>query len=1475
MAVPSSQRQKRFLTDLKKKVPIIPCKISDIGLSYSDLVKLEKRASELQIAELMGGERLQLIRNSLETLEKWAASAIDADQSKDVRRIRESIAMGEDLFSRGFIKTVPLYKLITRANRKRLKLLDEYDSSNDPWLPLSISSTPMTHLEGILTPEDQAKLQNLYNRWEGWVGSGYFDLQAALELLHGVHETDLCQHSSYPLLQKALNLLSLDLSKIDAEPLYVRLRSSALSKLIAIVSLSPALGDGVDIPPTYATEVAKAIERANDGQFKKLCDQSFNMLLIRTYPQKVGSLIYAIQRSYGQGRTIRPRKSTSTTNRSLEGMQTRSSRTSLYKTVKLKQVSLMVLERTLKEGERLARLSRSDKEVAKAVDSLREAIEEIRTRKNNIDMLVDTGDISTWTPIEDLSNLEYLWVYKVEVDSMIGRFINVLSGLRPELYRDQVDAVKRVLRRLRIEQSLVVNVLTGQAASYLELEETLSIDGSESGLLAFFAERVAMIRSQLKTKLVGLSIAELGEWLTTVTAAETDGPIRISVSDSETVNRAKSLHDEAEAVVSSVARVLQALGGIGPVGAAAETLQRLNLGPSLRVILGKVSDLSMQLQLVDSQIEWLRVVDWFHRATSENEGDINALIELHSESQLLNAEHVEGDVAVVLSQLSERVANVTSLISEITAGGFSKLSQATQMGLISAEIERVKMDIEDYHNRLGTVQGLLTDQGVRISVVTTTAQAISGFRQQYGLMEDDGGNDFGLSAIIAANNSLTILGERDAVEETLEQLTRFESPEISRANRHLEKTKELESQIDQVTKKHDSVNTSFSKLIELSESKTLLLKKSGKLRIGLSLRGKRKLLISLHTTLCNLMQQWHSAIGLKPKWVYLFILKAVGVFLQLPVEWVSRQVDACTEILKDAKKSLSEFSKARFMVPVFHVSLYEPLEKIRANMESKLGVSITLNYASTERRVESISSHDLKDGRVRERIFPKLGGPSKTALIEPSDSQSVSDLFDKRKTPESYDQSIEQMLLLCKAVMAEATSALETAGLRSKAGSGPNASSGDAGAGMSFTKFLSSSFSSLDIGRPSPTAADPLAELLTSGATPGKSFLDRYYDQLKSGGTGSPASGGASTPIEIRKPGQVMKPVVTAPPPGFAAPPKSIAVSPDDSAVVSSSNGVVVWKGDVVGPKHAFKLPIALYPLFRNPSPGIVKQVLMNHQSWQFEGSLGIGKFSEHYSKLMHPAHRAKREPYSFLITSEVPDRVLESVPVNTASAFAIIVAPYKIKLWIACGDGSVSFQSPLPLLPRIYFAFIEMPLPLMLNVGPVENVFDPTDLTTRLNSLPSEDGSAIQAPLVVEEPLPSKPMRVVEPVAAEDPSLTKVYQSFAQGAAPPPAPLPSPRPRSEPPVPPPQPAYVNPMTAYYGRPAAHPSAMSSLVIGAPSTGSNIDQLPNPRRGICRFYNTSQGCQSGSRCRFTHACAVCGHEDHTSSFHEGQQYYRY
>jgi hypothetical protein len=951
----------------------------------------------------------------------------------------------------------------------------------------------------------------------------------------------------------------------------------------------------------------------------------------------------------------------------------------------------------------------------------------------------------------------------------------------------------------------------------------------------------------------------------------------------------------------------------------AESIVRSNpvLEKELSDILEQISDIKDVVRLTRVRtspadpvnwMEYLFALDWVTQARPcLCDGlDVNALITLHktAESMSLGAVLANTPMASLLAEISGKVETITNLIDQVTSGDFSALKTLNSYGLVTPEIERVKMDIEDYQTRLILADRIISSDETEVSMksVARIIEASDEFFERYKAVSGDDHLQQ-LRELSDLNTSLSSLRDREEVESALNKLTRFSSDEISRAKRHLEKTKDLESEIDQIAKKLDTVNTNWSKLVELVETKHSLLKKSGKLKISLTSRGFRKIVLSTFHSVSNLVQQWASSGGTarRPKWVYLYILRSVGGFLQAEtgqqvpsLGWLTKQLDACNEIIKDAKKSLSDFAKARFMVPLFHFALYEPLEKVRQNLESKSGFSIAFNYASGERRLESVSSHDK--GKVRERIFPRVGGPAKSALIEPPDSSNISESFEKRKSPESMDQAIDQLLMVLRAIIADCSeNAVSSHGERLKTGSSTEG-------GMSFTKFLSSSFSNLDIGA---SVAVPEVELAQEGS--GKSFLDRYYELMQTSSSRKPSPpstpSGSATPLDRKR---LLPPAAVAPPPGVGAPP-GISAPPKAQKIITSEastkDPLIVWQGELVGPKHAFRLPISLVPLFKSPSGLVVKQALASHSNWQYEGSLGLAKFVEHYTKLMHPAHRAKREPYNLVIASDQSDRFFECLPPNTATAFTIIIAPYKVKLWTVTADGSVPYH-PLPMRPRIASAFIEMPLPLLHNAGPVENVFDASELESRISTIRSElenighEGVSVlecSSPAstqgirtVVEEP---QPMHA--PVPVEDPLMSRVYQAMSARRETEPLPPPIPREvkrmRSDdmlsaptwqaPPSAPPQ--TWNPMSTYYSRPGSvsmgPPSAMPTLVIGAPSSGQNIDQLPHPKRGSCRFFNTVQGCQSGSRCKFLHTCAVCGSESHPAMYHENQQpgYSRY
>jgi hypothetical protein len=168
-------------------------------------------------------------------------------------------------------------------------------------------------------------------------------------------------------------------------------------------------------------------------------------------------------------------------------------------------------------------------------------------------------------------------------------------------------------------------------------------------------------------------------------------------------------------------------------------------------------------------------------------------------------------------------------------------------------------------------------------------------------------------------------------------------------------------------------------------------------------------------------------------------------------------------------------------------------------------------------------------------------------------------------------------------------------------------------------------------------------------------------------------------------------------------------------------------------------------------------------------------------------------------------------------------------------------------------FAFIEMPIAVFHPCAcALENLFTADEIDhavdrIRMHTAESSDTLIERLPqhtvVIQSEPIPvysSPPPREPE---QKRPKTTDEYER-------PPPSMPS---------------------AYFSRPMVKASAPSvpGFVIGAPSTGPALDQLPNVQKGLCRFFNTVQGCQTGNRCRYVHKCSICGSDAHAAIFHDG------
>ena len=1537
----SSQRQKRLLTDLRKRLPEFPCSIGESGLQYTDLIKLDKRAAEVQVSSVMGGARLEWIREVLEDLEKWAAEAIKVNESGDPRSVRAIAKAGEETFSPQFMKSVPLFKLLIRTNRKKVKLLEEYEARPDDWIPLSLTFTSMDQLSSILSEMDSEKLSNLYMRWDRLVTNGYFDLQAVLELLKGLHDDDLRTHASFPLLQKALKLLSIDLSRIDAEPIFVRVRSSVVAKLVSVVALTPAFSDDADLPSTYALEVSRAVERSNDAGFKKLCESRLNLLMVKTFPAKVASLLEDLHRPYGQKESFhqlvrrRKQKGGEVTAAYKSGMRTRSRTGSKKRSVKPSTVSFKRLEDVVKEGERLYRVSRRDEHVFAALDLAKSEMEIFEAKRLEITSNLDDADILNWD-LPDQWTPEWLALYRHELRFRASTVVAAAKGLKPGLFPDELVRVKDTLFRLRLEARLAGTKLI----AFHEIDHCISVIPEEErdfGLVSEFTKILVEVKILLKKK-PAPHISDLRAWVN-----EVEKVPRVDVSGKEEVRLVKRHLAQAEHILAQAEELSHRFG------ARAKSLDEIVFSQSdileLRGIASAVDDIRDLVVLVDKRtsldqpvtsIEWIQASVWYSDAKSAV-SDISTLIDLNRRANMLGLHLMllaSSQVPRLVEDIAGRVETISRLISEIRGGDFEKISLLDSQYVVIGELERIKMDIADFEAFSAIAHQLVHGDRVNVSIsrVGHVVAAIDGFCTQYNAEQQDGVVET-LKELLVLNGSLGDIREREELEQALSRLAGIVSEEISGAEKHLSKMREVESGIDSLARKQDQI-----------EEKYELLKKCNKLKISVSDKSIKRLVVSLHASLVAAVQT-----SGKPKWVHLYVLRALGGIVgKSKLEWVSKQLDACNEILKDSKKSFTDFCRNRFMVAAFHCDLYEPMETIRKNFQDKLTDSkIVFNYNESVRRLESIAV-TTTEGNVTDRQFPRVGGFAKSLLVEPENSDRISPLFENRKVPDSISAALDQILRLAKDVLAEQRQMrqLSTTSAEKK-------TAASAATGMSFTKFLSSSFSNLDISASDAAEVPDMDTLLTPSAEGGnKSFLDRYYELMRARSVVVPS--GASTPLET--------PAVKTGPPAIAGPPiiggpPAIVVPPGlvRSGSAKDSGGPSVWEGDIAGPRNSFRFKIGLVPLFTRPTKSeqsLLRQVLAGHSCWQFEGQLPIGKFVEHYVKLMHPAHRAKREPFNFVITGKEDENFFEALPVNTASAFVVIAAPYKIKLWVLAVDAPIH---PLAAIARTVFGFMEIPQAVL--PGGVENVFELSDIYAAVESVRASGGKmgVLDAPLVQQAPATQPPVQTgpvhVQPHPEQgpgrndDPLISRMFEVMAASRDVPgrgmeiphprddnrmpqrgrdfepsdqrghgrereyeaprgdhrgrdehripernmdfsPPPRESKRPREEEswsaerrwndPQPPVAPSWQPPThwgapTYRQVAPVGNPS-MPGLVIGAPSTGVTIDQMPNPKRGACRFFNMRQGCQGGSRCRYSHNCTVCGSEDHGATFHDQMDY---
>jgi hypothetical protein len=666
---------------------------------------------------------------------------------------------------------------------------------------------------------------------------------------------------------------------------------------------------------------------------------------------------------------------------------------------------------------------------------------------------------------------------------------------------------------------------------------------------------------------------------------------------------------------------------------------------------------------------------------------------------------------------------------------------------------------------------------------------------------------------------------------------------------------------------------------------------------------KTRFFHSLINVIAQTIRLWtihRKALGfsLPPPWLALYEVRGIGSSLSVSEEvlsWLTKQLSACSEIIKESRRSVADFAKNRFMIPRFHLNLYEPMETVRVNMDRKLGESksIKLYFKDTSgstRQLESICVINTETGNVLTREFPRIT----PVPNEPHDSHILSDRFKKRRVPKSPAQATSDLISFLRYFRTLLKNHRKT-----QKNLSPSNPSKSASGPMSFTKFLSSSFGSLEFGQEEDIDASVVDSPIEM--KPGDSFFDIYLSKTQRlvEPAVPPITRRASPPLEILAP--VAKPAPVAPPP-VARPPAPVRPSSPSGPQVG------LWSGCLEGPTlkggaKEYKLDIALFPFFRFPRTGTPEydtlvQVLRPVVAFQFEGAIGGAKFADHYGKLMAPAVRKRREPFSFLVgrrslESTESEQVFAKIPPNTATAFTAFIPPYKLKLWLVrVDDETIS----LPVVPGFIFGFMEIP-PNVFVPTTLVNIFGLSEIHTAAMRIKNEHPNLVlggengvidldtdkNVPTVLPTSIPVS--TAVPPPPNNNEALARVFEMMNQTSTQHPlapkrdawsgdpytqhgesrVPV-----RSEPDPPRNMPSYPFAPPSYQSR-SSHNFPTTNFVFGAPSSGPTVDQLPNPKKGACKFFNLPVGCQSGSSCKYGHMCSVCGAEDHPGYTHDCEQ----
>ena len=1543
-----SHRWKRFDTDLRRKLPVFPISIAETSLRYPDLEKIQKRATEIGIPSTYPNERFVWVMKVLNNLEKWAAHIIPVNDAESVKDTIAYLKAAEQQFGLSFMRTVPLYKTIKTSNRKFFRILEDYeDRKDDEWIPKSVSTLEIHYLEKIVTPYDLKKIVQFNLACHELVEGGYFTSDGvitATHLLGSLHNEDLRSNPLYPL------LASFNIGIPPSEPCFVRVDSRLVAQLVIVILL---MKKDLFITRKAFQLIRKSIQdKITDANFRKSAEPFISHLAIKVFPDSVTQLVQLICNKYGHPapkrkqdhEPYRPFTASGMTTRHRQRLREQSKKTRLFISPSRKIAKL------ISEGSRLLK-SDSSGTIQVAIEDLKSLQNKLREEETSMSILLSRTDVKTWElgkliqwkNDSDNKLCPHLFRLRASLENALQQLVEKITLFRFNrniiFFRKFIHIANDQIGLIRGLADLVQWSLDSAPVPLADVETVLARFHSPPplslGIVRLAHDSLGGIRENLKKLDKPEKVSVVREIVESIQSGSliTNLPFSVNIANSPQISTAITFLDKFDSIKSSL-----------DPSTSFSHYDSLNHS-HLSLIWRELRDLlATHKFILDDDDEWWKICfisDWFVRAKSMlNSNSVSDLIALHQELVGLDfVAQIDSPLFIqVLAAVDSRIEQIQSVIDRLDTGNDIEICLNAVCNVSFSVIDQYRMLWEDYRSCLQRLDLILEVVDSRetqvievddsppvyrysVSSIRSTLNQITLFEYQFPKNKIENPKFDRAKTIVHQVERVGSITDRAELEAIIRKYgRRLVSPELEKLGELIAQVQELEIEISEACKKDialkpsETPTQSFSRIFESLLLKYDLMKRANRSQISLVESVQVRLSFSTLICLSTLLRLWTSNkrdldLSAPPRWTILFIARSVAGFLGThfktfapkffapQIEWLSKQLNASNEILKEAKKSLADFAKTRFMIPMFHFALYEPMEKIRKNFEAKLGIEVRFCYRDNSRQLDYICT--VNGGKVVDRFFPsKLSGMG-AMLSEPINAEETSILFEQRSSPQNFAELLIQLSAVVRAFredVKESKTTIQTL-TESKSTGGTNEKSKGP---LSFTKFLSLNFANIDLETSDEKTAGASSSQTTLNdywinnvdqivGTGESSFFEKYIDLIEESKRARKDADIKSVPSPI-----VTKPTSVpsfTPPPTFAPPPCS---NPNSDFLLVDK--LVTWSGKIEGGSKQPNLnfDVSLVPVFRPLPPTdllVLQRTLAQHPIWTLEGSMGIGKFCDYYQKLTSAANRRRREPYTFLLgrkDNRFDQTFFDSIPLNSASAFAVVIQSQKIKLWVLSVDGSVDYK-PLPVLPGVVFGMLEMPPAIFSpSAGFVDNIYHPLEMNHLINQLNSElmktgnfqsvyvslTAASIDhtppsqkedqwlglptGPVALAVPKPAADMNKTTPlpVSATNESLARVFEMIGQEKE-----------QQQQPVYNPYIPARQPATATTISTSGSAWSRPNIVIGAPSTGPSVNDLPNPRKGSCRFYNTAQGCQQGQGCKFLHMCSVCGDESHNAIEH--------